>query len=82
MFLNDQALLRWGITAVAVAIVVGAVVVSKRRPIAVGEDNTGTPPAGGSPSDDDDSQRKLDEAVRQTAQDEGIPIATGEQNQQ
>ncbi|MFN8125009.1 MAG: sodium-translocating pyrophosphatase [Candidatus Nanopelagicales bacterium] len=44
MWLNEQTALRWGIALVAVAIVVGAVVVSKRRPIAVGDsDTTDTP---------------------------------------
>ena len=35
--------LRWGIAIVAALIVVGAVVVSKRRPIAVGEEQLSTP---------------------------------------
>jgi len=37
VWLNEQTALRWGIALVAVVIVVGAVVVSKSRPIAVGD---------------------------------------------
>ncbi len=37
MWLNEQTALRWGIALVAVAIIVAAVVISKSRPIAVGD---------------------------------------------
>ena len=78
MFLNEQTAMRWGITVLALAIIVGSVIVSKRRPIAVAEDDMGTPPsAGGSPSDDD-AQAKLDAAVQATAEDQGVPVESSE----
>jgi K(+)-stimulated pyrophosphate-energized sodium pump len=40
MTLDGNDVLRWTIALVAVAIVVGAIVVSKRRPVAVGEEDT------------------------------------------
>ncbi|NQU38065.1 MAG: sodium/proton-translocating pyrophosphatase, partial [Actinobacteria bacterium] len=39
MFLNEQTALRLGIAAAATAIIVAAVIISNRRPIAVGEDD-------------------------------------------
>jgi len=39
MFLTEQTALRLGIAAAATAVIVGAVIISNRRPIAIGEDD-------------------------------------------
>ena len=75
LFLNDQTALRLAIAAVATAIVVGAVIISKRRPIAVSADDISDDikeADGHGPSAGDEA--KLDEAVQETAEDEGVPV--------
>ena len=75
LFLNDQTALRLAIAAVATAIVVGAVIISKRRPIAVSADDISDDikeADGHGPSPGDEA--KLDEAVQETAEDEGVPV--------
>ena len=54
MTLQGHTLLRWAIAVVAVAIVGVAIVVSKRRPVAVGEDGSdgGAGPLPGAGGDD------------------------------
>ncbi len=81
-FLNEQTALRLGIAAIATAIVVGAVIVSKRRPIAVSPDEISDDikdADGHGPSSD--AEAKLDDAVQQTAEDEGVPVGSGDSQQ-
>lgn len=40
VFLNEDTAVRLGVTALAVIVIVGSILFSKRRPIAVGEDNS------------------------------------------
>lgn len=78
MFLNNQTGLRLAIAAVATAIVVGAVIVSKRRPIAVSPDdidegpgNAAGEPDGGADSAEPEAPAEGGEAVEgETATDE------------
>ncbi|MGA9146333.1 MAG: sodium-translocating pyrophosphatase, partial [Candidatus Nanopelagicales bacterium] len=73
LFLEEQTALRLAIAAVATAIVVGAVIISKRRPIAVSADDISDDikeADGHGPSAGDEA--KLDEAVQETAEDEGV----------
>ncbi|HAM23577.1 MAG TPA: sodium-translocating pyrophosphatase [Actinobacteria bacterium] len=75
LFLEEQTALRLAIAAVATAIVVGAVIISKRRPIAVSADDISDDikeADGHGPSAGDEA--KLDEAVQETAEDEGVPV--------
>jgi K(+)-stimulated pyrophosphate-energized sodium pump len=75
LFLEEQTALRLAIAAIATAIVVGAVIISKRRPIAVSADDISDDikeADGHGPSAGDEA--KLDEAVQETAEDEGVPV--------
>lgn len=75
MFLTEQTGLRLLIAAIATAIIVAAVIISKRRPIAVSPDEIADDikdADGHGPSSD--SAAKLDEAVQEAAEDAGVPV--------
>jgi len=81
MSLNGQTAARLGIAAVALLIIVVSVVISKRRPIAVSQDDMGD---GAKPSDDPDApagdevdETALDEAVHAAEVDGGIRESDG-----
>ena len=77
MFLNNQTWLRMAIAGVATAIVVGSVIISKRRPIAVAEDDMGEGvEEPGAPTPDADDE--LDEIVDEVATEEGVPLPADE----
>lgn len=75
LFLTEQTGLRLLIAAVATAIIVAAVIISKRRPIAVSPDEISDDIKDGDghgPSSD--SAVDLDEAVQEAAEDAGVPV--------
>ena len=79
MFLNEQTALRLAIAAAATAIVVIAVIISKRRPIAVSPDEISDEikaASGHGPSSG--AEAELDEAVQETAEDEGVAVGAAD----
>ncbi len=74
MFLTEQTALRLFIAALATAVIVAAVIISKRRPIAVSPDEIADDikdADGHGPSSGEAAQ--LDEAVQEAAEDAGVP---------
>ena len=75
MFLTEQTALRLFIAALATAVIVAAVIISKRRPIAVSPDEIADDikdADGHGPSSGEAAQ--LDEAVQEAAEDAGVPV--------
>ncbi|MFA7266081.1 MAG: sodium-translocating pyrophosphatase [Candidatus Nanopelagicales bacterium] len=75
LFLTEQTALRLLIAGLATAIIVTAVIISKRRPIAVSPDEISDDikdADGHGPSSD--SAAQLDEAVQEAAEDAGVPV--------
>ncbi len=79
MFLTEQTGPRLLIAAVATGIIVASVIISKRRPIAVSPDEISDDIKGaGGHGPSSDAEAKLDEAVQETAEEEGIAVAAGD----
>lgn len=84
VFLTEQTAIRLGVTAIALIVIVAAVVISKRRPIAQGDidDAEGAQaPDADAPTDDaadadaTDTADAVDDAAAAVAEEEGVPLS-------
>ena len=74
VFLYEQTLVRLGVTALALIVIVAAVLISKRRPIAQGDiDDIEGASAPDADSPADDAADAIDEAAQEVAEEQGVP---------